>query len=207
SAPGGAGVDERTAPCLLPRGAGRRDQRRGTGGPPPLAVRGGPGGGPRRGGAGARRGRRLLPPPGPRARGAPPDVAGADRGGGAPVPHGHPAGVRGSRARAGPRGRGAVPGPGDADAPRRRPLGRRVAVRRRGAGGRAVRQPAGRWRRNDGMRVVLAGGTGLIGTALTVALTRAGHEVVVLTRRPPGEVRGLPPGAEAARWTAGEPVG
>jgi len=56
------------------------------------------------------------------------------------------------------------------------------------------------------MKVVIAGGTGLIGTALTSALARAGHQVVVLTRRPPAEVRGLPAGARAARWSGGEPV-
>jgi uncharacterized protein (TIGR01777 family) len=57
------------------------------------------------------------------------------------------------------------------------------------------------------MRVVLTGGTGLIGTALTRALAGAGHEVVVLTRRQPGEVRGLPSGARAARWSPAEPAG
>jgi uncharacterized protein (TIGR01777 family) len=52
------------------------------------------------------------------------------------------------------------------------------------------------------MRVVVAGGTGLIGTALTAALAGAGHDVVVLTRRPVEEVRGLPKGARAVRWSA-----
>jgi uncharacterized protein (TIGR01777 family) len=56
------------------------------------------------------------------------------------------------------------------------------------------------------VKVVLAGGTGLIGTALTARLARAGHEVVVLTRRPVEQVRGLPVGASATPWTAGEPV-
>jgi uncharacterized protein (TIGR01777 family) len=51
------------------------------------------------------------------------------------------------------------------------------------------------------MKVVVAGGTGMIGGALTRALASAGHEVVVLTRRPAEEVRGLPAGARAARWT------
>jgi uncharacterized protein len=57
------------------------------------------------------------------------------------------------------------------------------------------------------MKVVIAGGTGLIGTALTRALADAGHEVVVLTRRPPSEVRGLPAGARAAQWDPSEPAG
>ena len=53
------------------------------------------------------------------------------------------------------------------------------------------------------MKVVVAGGTGLIGTALTAALAAAGHEVVVLTRRPSAEVQGLPGGVSAARWSPG----
>jgi uncharacterized protein (TIGR01777 family) len=52
------------------------------------------------------------------------------------------------------------------------------------------------------MKVVVAGGTGMIGSALTSALAGAGHEVVVLTRRPVEEVRGLPAGARLSRWTA-----
>lgn len=49
------------------------------------------------------------------------------------------------------------------------------------------------------MKVVLAGGSGLIGRALCDALVGAGHEPVVLTRdrrRP----RGLPAGVRCARW-------
>lgn len=57
------------------------------------------------------------------------------------------------------------------------------------------------------MRVVVAGGTGLIGTAVTRALAAAGDEVIVLTRRPVGEVRGMPAGASAVRWTPSEPDG
>jgi uncharacterized protein len=56
------------------------------------------------------------------------------------------------------------------------------------------------------MKVVLAGGTGLIGTALTRELAGAGHDVAVLTRRPPGAVSGLPEGARAARWSPGGPA-
>ena len=51
------------------------------------------------------------------------------------------------------------------------------------------------------MKVVIPGGTGQVGTVLNRALTAAGHEVVVLTRRParPGEVHwdGRTPGP----WT------
>jgi len=55
------------------------------------------------------------------------------------------------------------------------------------------------------MKVVVAGGTGMIGTALTRTLAGAGDEVVVLTRRPVGEVRGLPGSASAVRWDPAEP--
>lgn len=51
------------------------------------------------------------------------------------------------------------------------------------------------------MKIVLPGGTGQVGTVLRRALTAAGHEVVVLSRRPTGrgEVRwdGRTPGP----WT------
>lgn len=61
------------------------------------------------------------------------------------------------------------------------------------------------------MRIVIAGGTGFIGTALVSALIRAGHDVVVLTRQQPAEVDdtgvraadvgGSPPGSvEIVRW-------
>jgi uncharacterized protein len=53
------------------------------------------------------------------------------------------------------------------------------------------------------VRIVIAGGTGLIGGALTRASAGAGHETVVLSRRPPEEVRGLPAGARASRWLTG----
>lgn len=49
------------------------------------------------------------------------------------------------------------------------------------------------------MRVVVAGGSGLIGRALTHHLCANGHAVVVLSRRPE-QVKDLPTGAEAAYW-------
>ena len=49
------------------------------------------------------------------------------------------------------------------------------------------------------MRVIVTGGSGLIGTALTTSLTADGHEVIVLSRSPE-RLTGLPPGARAERW-------
>ena len=49
------------------------------------------------------------------------------------------------------------------------------------------------------MRVVIAGGTGLIGRALVRALVDGGDSVVVLTRRPE-RTAGLPDGVEAVGW-------
>ena len=53
------------------------------------------------------------------------------------------------------------------------------------------------------MRVVITGGSGLIGRALARSLTQngggSGHDVVILTRDP-DRVEGLPPGVRAARW-------
>jgi uncharacterized protein len=48
-------------------------------------------------------------------------------------------------------------------------------------------------------RVVITGGSGLIGRAVTAEMAAAGWEVVVLSRRPEA-VRGLPAGARAAGW-------
>lgn len=49
------------------------------------------------------------------------------------------------------------------------------------------------------MRIVITGGSGLIGRALARELGGAGHDVVVLTRDP-DRVGTLPPGVRAARW-------
>jgi uncharacterized protein len=49
------------------------------------------------------------------------------------------------------------------------------------------------------MRVVITGGSGLIGRAVAAPLAAEGHDVVVLSRDP-ARVRGLPSGARAARW-------
>lgn len=49
------------------------------------------------------------------------------------------------------------------------------------------------------MRILITGGTGLIGRALTNAYTRGGHETIVLSRSPL-RVKGLPDGARAVGW-------
>jgi len=49
------------------------------------------------------------------------------------------------------------------------------------------------------MRVIITGGTGLIGRALSANLAADGHEVVVLSRAPE-RARGLPAGVRAERW-------
>ncbi len=54
------------------------------------------------------------------------------------------------------------------------------------------------------MRVLITGGSGLIGRALTASLAADGHEVVVLSRRPEA-VRGLPSGARAEAWEPERP--
>ncbi len=55
------------------------------------------------------------------------------------------------------------------------------------------------------MRVLITGGTGLLGRALAERLRQAGDEVIVLSRRPePGR---LPPGVQGARWDGRTPEG
>ena len=48
-------------------------------------------------------------------------------------------------------------------------------------------------------KIVVTGGTGLIGTALAAELSTLGHEVVVLSRRPT-QAKGLPPGTRVLGW-------
>ena len=54
---------------------------------------------------------------------------------------------------------------------------------------------------NDHGRILVTGGSGLIGRALTAELAGAGYEVVVLSRSPE-RVSGLPAGARAVGWDA-----
>ena len=49
------------------------------------------------------------------------------------------------------------------------------------------------------MCVIITGGTGLIGQALTQSLAADGHEVIVLSRNP-DKVSGLPKGVRAVKW-------
>lgn len=51
------------------------------------------------------------------------------------------------------------------------------------------------------MRIIITGGTGLIGQELTANLTADGHDVIVLTRDP-SKVTDLPKNARAEKWDA-----
>ncbi len=51
------------------------------------------------------------------------------------------------------------------------------------------------------MRVIITGGSGLIGRALTESLAGDGHEVIILSRNP-AKVSRLPAGARAVAWDA-----
>jgi len=49
------------------------------------------------------------------------------------------------------------------------------------------------------MRIIITGGTGLLGRPLSAALVQAGHEVTVLSREP-DKVRNMPAGVKLAAW-------
>lgn len=52
------------------------------------------------------------------------------------------------------------------------------------------------------MKVIITGGTGLIGSALARDLVKDGHEVVILTRSPEKKVVGLPASVRLVGWDA-----
>src|SRR5258708_36627840 len=56
------------------------------------------------------------------------------------------------------------------------------------------------------MRVLITGGSGLIGRAVAAPLAASGHEVVVLSRAPE-RVRELPAGVRAVRWDGSTAAG
>ena len=49
------------------------------------------------------------------------------------------------------------------------------------------------------MRIIITGGSGLIGRALTSDLARTGHEVIIISRQPE-RIIGLPAGVRTERW-------
>lgn len=51
------------------------------------------------------------------------------------------------------------------------------------------------------MRIIISGGTGLLGRALTASLLADGHEVIALSRSPQ-QASGLPQGLRTERWDA-----
>jgi len=56
------------------------------------------------------------------------------------------------------------------------------------------------------MRVIITGGTGLIGRALTGELAQAGYEVIILSRNPK-KASGLPASVQVVGWDAGSSAG
>lgn len=52
------------------------------------------------------------------------------------------------------------------------------------------------------MRILIPGGTGLIGAALSRSLAQDGHEVILLTRDPSRRPANLPTGVRAHKWDA-----
>lgn len=56
------------------------------------------------------------------------------------------------------------------------------------------------------MKVLITGGSGLIGKALTHSLTKDGHEAIILSRNPE-KVISLPDGASAAAWDGKTSIG
>ena len=57
------------------------------------------------------------------------------------------------------------------------------------------------------MKVLIAGGTGLIGSALARAMLADGHVVRVLTRNPEKASGSLPNGTEVVKWDGHTPEG
>ncbi|MCC6956760.1 MAG: TIGR01777 family oxidoreductase [Anaerolineales bacterium] len=52
------------------------------------------------------------------------------------------------------------------------------------------------------MRIIITGGTGLVGTALAVDLLKDGHEVILLSRDPDRHAQKSPQGARVVKWDA-----
>ncbi len=50
------------------------------------------------------------------------------------------------------------------------------------------------------MRIIITGGTGLIGKPLTAALVSDGHEVIILSRNPADQAAKLPAGVKVHKW-------
>ena len=61
--------------------------------------------------------------------------------------------------------------------------------------------------RDRTLRVVIAGGSGLIGRALVASLVRDGAEVTVLSRDPAGRAARVPAGARTVPWDPADPEG